>query len=192
MSETNDSKAKVEGGVRKYLRRTPIQRWRQWLCTRNLGSRGEGLFVDPNVQFMRHPEKMRLGDHVIVKEGARLCATNPEASIQIGDWTTIGYHTFLFASSGIKIGANCLIAPFCYFVDANHGIRAGELIREQPLSAEPIVVGDDVWVGTGATILRGVNIGSGAVIGAGAVVRENVPENAIVSGAKSEIVDHRR
>lgn len=188
----SDMKTKVEGGVRKNLRRTPVQRVRQWFSTRKLGECGKDLFVDPNVRFMRHPERIALGANVIVKEGARLCATNPGASIRIGEWTSIGYHTFLFASNRIEIGANCMIAPFCYLVDANHGIRAGELMRQQPLSTAPIVIEDDVWIGAGVTILKGVHVGRGAVLGAGAVIRGDVPENAIISDSSGEVRDFRR
>jgi acetyltransferase-like isoleucine patch superfamily enzyme len=181
----------LEGGVRRYSRPT----WRHWLRHRrlamSLASIGEDAFIERNVEFLRHPERVSLGSHVIVKEGARLCPTNPSADVSIGDWTTVGYHTFIFASMSVTVGSDCLIAPFCYLVDSNHGLKRSSLIREQPLSASPIVIEDDVWLGVGVTVLRGVRIGRGAVIGAGAVVSSDVPQYAIVSGNPAAITGYR-
>lgn len=183
---------KRESGVRKHLRRSLWQRINQAMVLRGIGRCGSGVFVERNVRLLRHPEKIEIGENVIVKEGARLCPTNEGSSIRIGDWTTIGYHTFIFATSGVEIGANCLIAPFCYLVDANHGIRRDELIREQMMSAAPIIIGDDVWLGAGVTVLKGVRIGRGAVVAAGSVVSEDVPEYTIVSGNPAVVTGARR
>ncbi|MCB1226524.1 MAG: acyltransferase [Verrucomicrobiales bacterium] len=159
---------------------------------RGIGSAGEGLYLERNVRLLRHPQNVDLGSWVIVKEGARLCPANRQARIRIGDWTTIGYHTYVFATAGVEIGANCLIAPFCYLVDSNHGVRRDQLIREQPMSASPIVIEEDVWLGAGVTVLKGVKIGRGAVVGAGSVVSTDVPAYAIASGNPLQITGERR
>jgi acetyltransferase-like isoleucine patch superfamily enzyme len=122
----------------------------------------------------------------------RLCPTNLAASIEIGEWTTVGAHTFIYASVGISIGNHCLIAPFCYFVDSDHGFAAGRLIREQPMSAEPIRIEDDVWLGTGVVVTRGVTIHRGAVVGARAVVMEDVPANGVAVGNPARVVKYRQ
>ena len=181
-----------ESGVRKYQNRSLLHRFYQWNLVRKLGSCGQGVYLEPNVEFQRHPEGVFLGDNVIVKEGARICPTNPNARISIGDWTTVGHNTFMFATVKISIGSNCLIAPFCYFVDANHGIKREQLIRDQKMSAAKITVGDDVWIGTNAIILKGVTIGNGAVIGAGSIVSQDVSEYQIVSGSPATSKGMRR
>ena len=181
----------VPGSVRAHLERTPAQRVRQWWMTRHLGSVGEGAFVEARVEFLRHPANIRLGAQTIVKSGARLCPANASATIEVGDWTTIGYHSHLFATSGITIGRDCLIAPFCYFVDADHGTERGALIREQPMATAPIVVGDDVWVGAGAVVLAGTTIGTGAVIAAGSVVKGVVEPYTVVAGAPARQISER-
>ncbi|QDS96358.1 Putative acetyltransferase [Roseimaritima multifibrata] len=188
-----DSKNVVrrESGVRKYQSRSFLQRYHQWRLLRRLGAFGAGVFVEQDVSVWRHPERVRLGNNVILKEGVRICPAHENAEIEIGDWTTVGYQTYLFATSQISIGKNCLIAPFCYFVDANHGIRRGQIIREQPMSAAPIAVADDVWIGVGAVVLKGVSIGEGAVVSAGAVVSSDVPDYAIVSGSPAKVVGER-
>lgn len=181
----------IESGVRKYVSYSFWHSLRRWWQTRRLGKLGQDVYVEPNVRFLRHPENTRIGNRVILKEGVRICPTNPESTIEIGDWTTIGAHTFIYASYRISIGNNCLIAPFCYFVDSDHGIAEGKLIREQPMESLPITIGNDVWVGTGAVITRGVTIHDGAVIAARAVVTADVPTNAIVAGVPARILRYR-
>lgn len=183
---------KVMSGVRAHHRPAWTRGLASWLAGRRLGERGSGVVIDRNVEFLRYPRNIQLGDHVLVKEGARICPASSTARIRIGAHTTVGYHTFMFAHAGIEIGANCLIAPFCYLVDNNHGVRRDGLIREQMMSAEPIRIGSDVWLGVGVTILKGVSIGDGAVVGAGCVVDRDIPEYAIVRSAPCEVFDSRR
>lgn len=183
---------KRASSVRKYQDRSLWHRLRQWWNCRRLGTCGTGVYIESNVSLLRHPENIHLGSHVILKDGARLCPTNIAAKISIGAWTTVGYYTFLFATEEITIGENCLIAPFCYFVDANHGLHRDMLIREQDLSVSPIKVGNDVWLGVRATVLRGVTIGEGAVVAAGAVVDSDVPAYAIVAGNPATVREYRR
>jgi len=185
-------KVKIESGVRKHLRRTTLQRIRQWWVCRSVGNLGQGIFIERNVRFQRYIQHLDIGSQVIIKEGSRICVAQPTANINIGDWTTVGHHTFIFASSQISIGANCLIAPFCYLVDANHGIRRDQLIRNQALSASAITIGDDVWLGCGVRVLRGTTIHDGAVIGAGSVVDQDIPAYSIARGIPARVIGERR
>jgi len=189
---TTPDSMKLQSGVRKYAPFTLGHALRRWWTLRGIGARGDRVYVDRNVQLMRHPEKIALGNNVMLKEGVRLCPTNPDASIIVGDWTTLGYHCFLFASTRIEIGANCLIAPFCYFVDSDHGIAADSLIREQDMNARPIRIGSDVWLGTGVVVTKGVTIGDGAVIGARSVVTEDVAAGAVVAGVPARFIRYRQ
>ena len=188
----SDKSVRRESGVRKYLKKSIWSRFYQWRIKRSLGESDSSSFIDANVEFQRHPGNVSLGKNVIIKEGSRICPTNSDAKIKIGDWTTVGHQSFLFATDEIEIGANCLIAPFCYLVDANHGIHKELLIREQPMSAKKITLGDDVWLGTSCVVLKGVSIGDGAVVSAGTVVVKDIPPYAIVSGNPAEITGHRK
>jgi acetyltransferase-like isoleucine patch superfamily enzyme len=90
---------------------------------------------------------------------------------------------------GITIGDHNLVGRGTAFFAGGHTfLRSDLLIVEQPLAAEPIVVGDDVYFGLNSIILGGVTIGSGAVIGAGAVVTSDVPSGAVVTGVPARIV----
>ncbi len=178
-------------GVRKYATDDIWHRFRRAWTLRGVGFVGRDVFVERNVEVQRHPENVKLGERVMLKEGVRLCPTNPSATICIGAWTTVGHHTFVFAMDGVSIGPDCLIAPFCYFVDNEHGIEAGVPIREQPMVARRIEVGRGVWLGTGAVVTSGVRIGDGAVVGARAVVTHDVPPNAIVAGVPGRVLRYR-
>lgn len=181
----------VESGVRKYSRNRFGQQLKLWYWSHKLGGLGKGVLLEPNVKFLRHPELINIGDKVLIKEGARICPTNPQAQISIGNWTTVGHHSFMFISNQLKIGDNCLIAPFCYFVDSDHGLDRNELIRLQPLTTEPIVLGSDVWLGAGVVVTKGVTIGNGAVAAAGSIVTQDIPDYAIVRGAPATVIRYR-
>ena len=177
--------------LRKHIKFKLIHYLRQWKYKKRLNSFGKGVFIERNVQILRYPSNVSIGDHVVVKEGARICSCNASAPISIGKLTTIGYHTFIFASSQITIGDNCLIAPFVYIVDSDHQIAKGLLINQQPNDSMPISIGNDVWVGTGAKILKGVTIDDGAVIAAGAVLTSSVGPNEIFGGVPAKKIGER-
>ena len=191
MSKNNSQLDRKISDVRTYASYNFWHSIRKWRSLRGVGSQGKGVYVEANVKLQRHPEKVSFGDWVMLKEGVRICPTHSEASITIGNWTTVGHHTFIFSKNEIKIGNNCLIAPFCYLVDSDHGIDCNTLIREQAMTTKPIIIGNDVWLGTGAVITKGVTIGDGAVVAAHAVVTHDVPPNAVVAGTPAKIIRYR-
>lgn len=140
---------------------------------------------------MRFPKSISIGEEVVVKEGARVCACNANAKVSIGARTTIGYHNFIFASSGIEIGADCLIAPFVYIVDSNHKTDRLELINRQPNETAPIRIGDGAWIASNVTILKGVTIGEGAVVAANSVVNKDIPAFEIWGGSPAVKIGER-
>ncbi|MCZ2459947.1 MAG: acyltransferase [Chitinophagales bacterium] len=181
----------MENQLRKHLKyrwvhtlRALYNRWRGVAI-------GKKVFIEKNVRLIRFVKNISIGDGVVIKEGARICACNESASIKIGKNTTIGYHTFLFASSGITIGDNCLIAPFVYIVDSDHKTEKGALINQQPNITAPVAVGSDVWLASNVTILKGVTIGNGAVIAANSVVNTDVGPNEIFGGTPAKKIGER-
>ncbi|WKN31463.1 acyltransferase [Porifericola rhodea] len=177
--------------LRKHIKPTIKDKLRIWNIKKRLGRCGKGVFFEKNASFMRYPKLISIGDHVIVKEGAKICPCNEQSSVSIGDNTTIGYHTYIFASQQISIGNNCQIAPFVYLVDSDHGIAKDTLMNQQPNITAPIHIGNDVWIATGAKILKGVTIHDGAVIAAGAVVKEDVQPYEIVGGIPAKHISFR-
>jgi len=177
---------------RKHLKFTWIHYWRIFLQRRRLGRLGKGVHLDKRIEFMRFPGNIFIQDNVAIKEGARICSCNENAVIEIGARTTIGYHTFIFASEKIRIGNDCLIAPFVYMVDSNHRIEKGTNINAQPNETAPIIIGNDVWIASGVTLLKGITIGDGAVIAANSVVNRDVPSNEIYGGSPAQKIGERQ
>jgi acetyltransferase-like isoleucine patch superfamily enzyme len=156
-----------------------------------LGALGKKAFIESNVKFLRYGKNILIDSNVVLKEGTRVCACNSKATIKIGENTTIGYHNFIFASKEIRIGKNCLIAPFVYLVDSNHQIARNKLINQQPNEAASLIIGDDVWIASNTTILKGVTIGDGAVIGAHSLVNKDVEPYTIVAGSPAKKIGMR-
>lgn len=175
----------------KHLKWTLAVKWRLYTFKRKLGSCGK-VFFENNVRILRYPKNVHLGNHLVIKEGARICSCNEKAIVTIGDNTTFGYHTFLFASAGITIGSNCLIAPFVYIVDSDHGISRDQRINQQPNTSEAVFIGNDVWIGTGAKILKGVTIGEGAIVAAGALVNSDIQPYEIYGGIPAKKIGERQ
>lgn len=177
--------------LRRHLKPTLASKYRYWRFKRKIGYCGTGIFFEKNVGILRYPQNVSLGARMVIKEGTRICACNDRSFIIIGDNTTIGYHTFIFASEKIEIGNDCLIAPFVYVVDSDHEILRSAPINSQPNTMSAVTIGDDVWIGTGAKILKGVKIGHGAVIAAGAVVNTDVEPYAIAGGIPAKKIGER-
>jgi len=116
------------------------------------------------------------------------------STLEIGEKTYIGELNNIRAGGGsIRIGKQCLISQQVSIIAANHNIKKGVFIAEQPWSTDNnfVEIGDDVWIGCGAQILPGVKIGSGAIIAAGSLVNRDVPENAVVVGNPARVLKYR-
>jgi acetyltransferase-like isoleucine patch superfamily enzyme len=177
--------------LRANLKFTLLHHLRAILQKQRLGFLGKRVFFDKRVEFLRFPKNITVKNEVIIKEGAKICPCNDRARIFIGERTTIGYHTFIFASEKITIGNDCLIAPFVYIVDSNHQIKKELLINQQPNETAEIIIEDDVWIASNVTILKGVNIGKGAVIAANSVVNKSVPSYEIWGGTPAKKIGQR-
>lgn len=178
--------------LRKHLKFDNIHKKRLAHHKKILGNCGDDVFFDENIEIMRFPKNVFIGDNVIIKEGAKICTCNETAKIHIGNNTTIGYHTFIFASDSISIGNDCLVAPFVYIVDSDHGIEKKSLINEQSNISMPIDIKSDVWLATGAKILKGVTIGQGGIVAAGSVLSTDVEPYQIFGGIPAKKISERK
>lgn len=148
--------------------------------------------IYPTALLMRYPRNIHIAADAIIKGGAHICPCNERASISIGERTTVGYHTFIYASQRIEVGNDCMIAPFVYLVDSNHGTALGITMNQQPNTTAPIVIEDDVWVGARSIVVPGVRIKTGAVVAAGSVVTQDVEANTIVGGSPARLIRTRQ
>lgn len=113
-------------------------------------------------------------------------------TIRIQDNVFIGSGCEFNINVGIDIGNDSLIASGCRFVDHNHGMALGELMRTQKATGKGIVIEDDVWIGANVVVLSGVTIGTGAIVAAGAIVTKPIPAYEIWAGVPAKKVSQRQ
>ena len=137
------------------------------------------------ISVPRNPWDIVIGNNAALDEGVILLTTGDRSSharLRIGSGTYVNRFTMFDASEEIVIGNDCMIGPFCYITDHDHGQEGASLVRSQPLIGKPVCIGNNVWIGARAIILKGVTIGESAVVAAGAVVTKNVNSGAKVAG----------
>ncbi|MDQ3625947.1 MAG: acyltransferase [Verrucomicrobiota bacterium] len=156
---------------------------------------GEGTLL-PRVR-VTWPHEVSLGrdcalEHEIHFKYDGIYAPGP--TIIVGDRVFIGFGCEFNVRKRVEIGADCLIASGCKFIDHDHGISRRDIsMREQTDGAEAaIVVEPDVWLGVNVVVLKGVTIGRGAIIAAGAIVTTDVPSHEIWGGVPARRLLERR
>lgn len=140
------------------------------------------------------PHKVALGELCSLEHDIYFNAAGGHTSpvcIRVGAGTFIGHGCEFNAIELISIGANCLLASGCRFVDHNHGTDTGSAMKLQPEVSSPIHVGSDVWIGVNCVVLKGVSIGDGAIVAAGSVVTKPVEPYTIVGGVPAKFIRSR-
>ena len=115
-------------------------------------------------------------------------------NLVLGNNVWMSKNIAFYATDGIQIGNDVVIAKDVSFISVNHSFKKkGTKINQQGYekTGKPIVVGNDVWIGEKAIILKGVAIGNGAVVGAGSVVTKDVPDYAVVAGNPARVITQR-
>ena len=111
-------------------------------------------------------------------------------------------------SSGVRIGAGCMINRYCYFDDhativiedhvwvwmgamfvtTTHPIGPREQRAGMPVEAYPIRVGRGSWIGARSLILPGVTVADGCVVAAGSVLVESTEKDGLYVGVPARRV----
>ncbi|MEP7341837.1 MAG: acyltransferase [Acidobacteriota bacterium] len=154
------------------------------LWFRAMGVRINGYVWMRRISIPRQWADITLERDTALDDGVILLCSGAERrdKLVIRQGTYINRLTMIDAHEQVEIGRNCMIGPYCYITDANHGTAMDTIVKNQIMKARPVIIEDDVWLGAGVSVLPGVRIGRGAVIGAGAVVTKDVPANAIYAG----------
>jgi acetyltransferase-like isoleucine patch superfamily enzyme len=166
---------------------------------------------------VRCPSKIRIGDSVVVSDGAVLDGrSRSDVGMELGDRCIVGHRALLLCKDGrisigkdvgigaysglyavgtntLTIGNDCLIGPYTYFGGTRyHFDKLDVPMREQGHDLRGgIVVGDDCWFGAGVQVMDGVTIGRGSVIASGAVVTQDVDEFSVVGGVPARLIRRR-
>ena len=181
-----------------------------------LGGVGRGVVFGNNV-VLRHPHKIFIGDDVVIDDNCMLDAKGSDnEGIQIGnrvflgrnsilsckdgnirleDGVNIGFNCEIFSSGEVVIGANTLVAAYCYLVGGgNYDLsqQGVDFAEQDGLEAtQGIMIEQNCWLAADVKVLDGVTIGTGSVIGAGAVVRGSIPANSLAAGVPAKVIRSR-
>lgn len=108
-------------------------------------------------------------------------------NLEIGGWSSIGEHSFIYNLGKIVIGHYCTVSHRVHLCAGTHDYTDPLL----PLLKPQITVGDQAWLCTDSYIGPGVNIGDGAVVGARAVVINDVTPWTVVAGNPAKLIKKR-
>jgi acetyltransferase-like isoleucine patch superfamily enzyme len=178
-----------------------------------LGACGRNVIFGQNV-VLRHPHKIRVGDNVVIDDNCLIDAkgdsnrgitigsgvflgrnsilSSKNGDIEIADGVNVGFNCEIFSASRVTIGADTLLAAYCYVIGGDHDFSdPSAAVLAQGRRSSGVTIGAGAWLGAGAKILDGVTVGHRAIVGAGAVVREAVPDGAIAVGIPARVVGQR-
>ncbi len=131
-------------------------------------------------------EDCRLGDHVVIREGARIgnrCVIGSMCDLQFN--VTLGDDVRIFNQTQITgysvIGNGVFIGPGVQSMNDPH-IAHHDLADYKARGLEGVTIGDYAFIGGAAILVPGIKIGERAKVAAGALVTKDVPAGATVYG----------
>ncbi len=186
---------------------------RRYLYPLLLGEVGKKPVFGCNV-VLRHPHKIILGDRVIIDDNCLIDAKGAnnrgihigndvflgrnsilsckDGDIQLADSVNIGFNSYIFSGSTVKVGRDSLFAAYCYVIGGGHDFEDPEApVQEQVAVSHGVEIGSNVWLGAGVKVLDGVSIGANTVVGAGAVVNADLPDRCIAAGLPAKVLRER-
>lgn len=148
-----------------------------------------------SIEIPRNSQDIRIEKGASLDRGVILLVSGEpgkKTRITLGESVYVNRHTMIDASESIAIERDCMIGPFCYITDHDHGTDQGISVKDQPLVSAAVTIEKEAWIGAHVTILKGVRIGRGAIVGAGSVVTKDVPESTIVAGVPARQIGTQR
>ena len=158
-----------------------------WRCFQNTLFRCSWRFNKLRMLLLRV-----FGAKLLAKKGSYV-SIQPNVNIaspwnlQIGDLSSIGGSSWVYALDKITIGEKTCIGEYVKLLTGYHDISTWNFA----FRAKPITIGSCVWIATGVIVLPGVTIGDGAVIAAGAVVTKDVEPWTVVGGNPAKLIKKR-
>jgi acetyltransferase-like isoleucine patch superfamily enzyme len=177
------------------------------------GSVGHGVVFGRNIA-LRHPHKIRLGNHVQIDDNCVLDAKGcQEGEFQIGDNVVLsrgcvlsakygplsigensnfGANCLVYSAKEVTIGRDTLLAAQCYVGGSMYHFEDPTIPPIQQGSyAEGVYIGDGCWLGAGVKVIDGVTVGDGVVLGTGAVVTKDIDPLSVAVGVPAKVFKKR-
>ncbi len=108
-------------------------------------------------------------------------------NLEIGDWSAIGEHAYIYNLGKIVIGKKATVSQRAHLCAGSHDYSDSTL----PLLTPPISIGDQVWICADAFVGPNKIVGEGAVVGARAVVVKDVDPWTVVAGNPARLIKKR-
>ncbi len=109
-------------------------------------------------------------------------------NLEIGDWSAIGEHAYIYNLGKIKIGEKVTVSQRAHLCAGTHDYSDPVM----PLLKPSIVIESQAWVAADAFVGPGVTIGEGSVVGARSVVVKDVEPWVVVAGNPARLIKKRK
>ncbi|HCV43753.1 MAG TPA: hypothetical protein DGH68_09745 [Bacteroidetes bacterium] len=148
-----------------------------------------------NPVIVTNPDRIFIGNNVMVRDGARLEAVKEYAGVEhdpilkIGDGVSIELSVHIGAANSVCIGKDVMIGGRVTIVDHDHGFAdPTKPPSHQPLNVGKIQIDDGAWLGENVVVCKNVHIGRHAVIGANSLVTTNIPAYSVAAGNPARVL----
>lgn len=155
---------------------------------------GSGVSLPPI--YVTWPHQVQLGNNCKLERGVFFKFDGiwqPGPSILICERSFVGGHVEFNIRRKISIGADCLIASGCKFINHDHRYSRRDIPMciQSDCAEMPIVLEDNVWLGVNVVVLKGAKIGRGTIVAAGSVVTHSIPSFEIWGGIPARKLSER-
>jgi acetyltransferase-like isoleucine patch superfamily enzyme len=134
-------------------------------------------------------EGIVIGDEVIINRGS--IVQSKSGPVRVGRGTSIGAGTHICSMGGIEIGQSVLITAGCIISGGKYRHSdTGKPVMEQGAYTEgPVEIADGSFLGMRVLVRDAASIGKYCVINSGAVVTGKWPDNAVIAGPETRMVN---
>lgn len=162
------------------------RRWVSWVINPWVHKRGAGARVCHSARLDVLPfRRFELGQQSTVEDYCII--NNGVGDVLVGAYSRLGIGSVIIGP--VTIGSHVLIAQHVVISGLNHGYQAIDRpIRQQPVTALPILIADECWIGANAVITAGVQIGKHSIVAAGSIVTKDVPAYTVVGGNPAKVL----